>query len=561
MEALKEERQSFPFVRYEKVSDENVLLTAVISNEGMTLGYRMTEMGVYGRLEGEEEEVLCSIAITPSQEEADFWPPWNGLAPMEIVQRYYISISPEAVPVITVDQGSALAEIAAETRRAQSEEGRLGEKIEEEEARAAGEEEKLYRFVETGMAGVTEAIEGEARRALQSEAELESRKVDRVEGKQLSSNDYTSIEKDKVHVAYDKSHSHENRSVLETISAELLGKWNSAVEHITDTLKHVTEAEREKWDDAWGKRHSHGNAGVLGKITQAMLDKLNGIAEGANHYAHPTGTGYKHIPSGGSSGQILRWSADGTAQWGNDNNTTYGNMKAATSTAGGGAGLVPAPGAGAQGKYLRGDGTWQMPPNTTYSAMTAATASAAGKAGLVPAPAAGAQVKYLRGDGTWAALANNCTTTAGGLPLDARQGKTLMDRITQQSSDLAKVRTYVGSDGKLHFVNSAGADTVLPFSKGQGKYIKQGQTITFSGVKHGYIVYACHTTYTNSQMSKSDNVKLSTLSEWKSAQPSVSATDVRLYEFSVTNSSSITFSLESSASGLIGAFVLIYCDQ
>lgn len=39
--------------------------------------------------------------------------------------------------------------------------------------------------------------------------------------------------------------------------------------------------------------------------------------------------------------------------------------------------------------------------NTTYSGMTGATASAAGAAGLVPAPAAGAQGKYLRGDGTW----------------------------------------------------------------------------------------------------------------------------------------------------------------
>lgn len=33
--------------------------------------------------------------------------------------------------------------------------------------------------------------------------------------------------------------------------------------------------------------------------------------------------------------------------------------------------------------------------------MTGASASAAGKAGLVPAPAAGAQAKFLRGDGTW----------------------------------------------------------------------------------------------------------------------------------------------------------------
>lgn len=38
-------------------------------------------------------------------------------------------------------------------------------------------------------------------------------------------------------------------------------------------------------------------------------------------YTHPTTSGNKHIPAGGSSGQILRWSADGTAVWGSDNNT------------------------------------------------------------------------------------------------------------------------------------------------------------------------------------------------------------------------------------------------
>lgn len=50
-----------------------------------------------------------------------------------------------------------------------------------------------------------------------------------------------------------------------------------------------------------------------------------------------------------------------------DTNTTYSNMGAATSSAAGKAGLVPAPAAGAQAKYLRGDGTWQTPPNTTYA--------------------------------------------------------------------------------------------------------------------------------------------------------------------------------------------------
>lgn len=34
-------------------------------------------------------------------------------------------------------------------------------------------------------------------------------------------------------------------------------------------------------------------------------------------YTHPTGAGNNHIPSGGSSGQILTWSASGTAAWAN----------------------------------------------------------------------------------------------------------------------------------------------------------------------------------------------------------------------------------------------------
>ena len=39
--------------------------------------------------------------------------------------------------------------------------------------------------------------------------------------------------------------------------------------------------------------------------------------------------------------------------------------------------------------------------DTTYNPMTGATASAAGKAGLVPAPAAGTQTKFLMGSGAW----------------------------------------------------------------------------------------------------------------------------------------------------------------
>jgi len=43
---------------------------------------------------------------------------------------------------------------------------------------------------------------------------------------------------------------------------------------------------------------------------------------------------------------------------------------------------------------------------STVPAMSAATASAAGKAGLVPAPAAGKNTSFLRGDGTWVVPTN-----------------------------------------------------------------------------------------------------------------------------------------------------------
>ena len=55
---------------------------------------------------------------------------------------------------------------------------------------------------------------------------------------------------------------------------------------------------------------------------------------------------------------------------GQDTNTTYSNMTAATASAAGKAGLVPAPAAGKQASFLRGDGTWAVPTNTTYGVAT-----------------------------------------------------------------------------------------------------------------------------------------------------------------------------------------------
>ena len=71
--------------------------------------------------------------------------------------------------------------------------------------------------------------------------------------------------------------------------------------------------------------HGHGNAttGAAGFMSASDKSKLDGISSGANAYTHPTTSGNKHIPSGGSSGKILRWSADGTAVWGDEKDTVY----------------------------------------------------------------------------------------------------------------------------------------------------------------------------------------------------------------------------------------------
>ncbi len=69
-----------------------------------------------------------------------------------------------------------------------------------------------------------------------------------------------------------------------------------------------------------------------GLMTAADKTKLNGIATSANNYSHPTNSGNKHIPSGGSSGQILKWSADGTATWAAETNTWRGVQNNLTST-------------------------------------------------------------------------------------------------------------------------------------------------------------------------------------------------------------------------------------
>ena len=178
-----------------------------------------------------------------------------------------------------------------------------------------------------------------------------------------------------------------------------------------------------------------------GLMTAADKAKLNGIASNANNYSHPTSSGNKHIPAGGSAGQILRWSADGTATWGSDNNTTYSAFKGATSSAAGGGGLVPAPGTADVGKVLKGSGTWgtlgkgdvglSNVDNTADSAKSVKYATSAGSAGSAGSATNdskkqaitgyirglsvnGRTVTYTRGDGTTGSITTQDSNTTYG---------------------------------------------------------------------------------------------------------------------------------------------------
>lgn len=79
----------------------------------------------------------------------------------------------------------------------------------------------------------------------------------------------------------------------------------------------VTSSVQAQLDSKASSSHSHSNASTsaAGFMSASDKSKLDGIAAGANAYIHPTTSGNKHVPSGGSEGQILQWAADGTAKW------------------------------------------------------------------------------------------------------------------------------------------------------------------------------------------------------------------------------------------------------
>lgn len=263
-------------------------------------------------------------------------------------------------------------------------------------------------------------------------------KVDKIDGKGLSTNDFTTAEKNKL--AGLKNYTHPTTSGNKHIPAggsanQILGwsadgtaKWVNEKDTTYSVMSGATvDADgksglvpsptkgTQRWLDSTGAwttppNTTYGAASTTsaGLMSAADKKKLDGVADGANKYVHPATSGNKHIPVGGSDGMILGWSADGTAKWVADKDTTYTNFKGATADAAGSTGLVPAPAKGQQTYYLRGDGTWAVPANT------------------------------------WRGIQDNLTSTSTTDSLSANQGKVLKGLIDGKAAS-GHTHNYAGS--------------------------------------------------------------------------------------------------------------------
>lgn len=191
-----------------------------------------------------------------------------------------------------------------------------------------------------------------------------------------------------------------------------------------------------------------------------------------------------------------------------DTNTTYANMKAATASAAGAAGLVPAPAAGKQTSFLRGDGTWVVPTNTTYG-LASTTAD-----GLLR-QLNGSTSSFMRGDGTWAtppnttyAVANestnglmaaadkktvnrligvNTVTTLANLPISKRSITATLSAATTLS---VQSGMQIGEELMIRCVPSAVFTQAIPNS---GAYVSMsGTSITTTANKPFEINIWCY---------------------------------------------------------------------
>lgn len=159
---------------------------------------------------------------------------------------------------------------------------------------------------------------------------------------------------------------------------------------------------------------------AIGFMSSEDKTKLDGIDTNANNYTHPSYTsaaeGLYRITvddTGHVSSTTAVSKTDITDLGIPSSDTTYTAFTGADGTSSGAIGLVPAPLATDNTKFLKGDGTWEtISAGSTYTSFTGATSSTDGTSGLVPAPTSSDYMSVLGGDGTWIITATDAEIDA-----------------------------------------------------------------------------------------------------------------------------------------------------
>lgn len=170
---------------------------------------------------------------------------------------------------------------------------------------------------------------------------------------------------------HDTGHTHPNKDILDTITSESL--WSESDREKFDSLHNYDDSEvKVRIETLESKSHTHNNKDILDQITAPFTTedktKLNSL----------------------HNDDVFR-GTDGM----------YPGIE----------GNVPAPSVLDVGKFLSSDGTWKSVGSDVD--FVGATENTNGVHGLVPAPLAGQQSYYLRGDGTWQPISGSVAYEAG----------------------------------------------------------------------------------------------------------------------------------------------------
>lgn len=253
----------------------------------------------------------------------------------------------------------------------------------------------------------------------------------------------------------------------------------------------------------------------------------------------------------------------------NAQDTTYSTFTGASASEDGSSGLVTAPNAGNQDKFLRGDGTWNTPLNTwrpiylqgtatltnsstylniapgnnislayaapgtetgqsgnanyatltisatnTWIAWKGATETSNGVAGYMPAPTSTQRNQFLRGDGAWVSLNNYTLPTATNLILGGIKVGTTLDDISGYTAihikdDVAYYKDTTYSFSKLKFQQTSGTD-LMTYDSQAVRTVLAGSNVTFTHSNNILTIKATDTTYSTATSSVLGLIKIGT---------------------------------------------------